>query len=71
MPQLAFLQVIESVAWGVSSGELNTFRSAPGLDGALQMLVFFGILYATFFDFAARYLTGKAAESYKEDTADA
>lgn len=55
------------VAWGASSGELATFRQALGVDGALQMAVFFGILYATAFNFAAKYLADKARERAGEE----
>lgn len=63
--------IIACVAWGASSGELAAFKQTLGFDGALQMSVFFGILYATFFNFAAKYLTDKARETADEGSADA
>ncbi|MGB4593364.1 MAG: hypothetical protein WBI63_06275 [Coriobacteriia bacterium] len=63
--------VVACVAWGASSGELATFEQTLGFDGALQMAVFFGILYVTFFNFAAKYLTDKAREIAREESADA
>ncbi|PKQ37328.1 MAG: hypothetical protein CVT59_07890 [Actinobacteria bacterium HGW-Actinobacteria-1] len=58
-----------AIAWGASNGELVTFRSTLGPDAAIEMGMFFLIMYGTGFMFVSRFIATMAAESAgKEDT---
>ncbi|TDB39493.1 MAG: hypothetical protein D9V44_00545 [Actinobacteria bacterium] len=58
-----------TIAWGSSNGELVTFQSTLGPDAALQMGMFFLIVYGTGFMFVSRLIASMAAEpAGKEDT---
>lgn len=63
--------LVGTLVLGNSNGELVTFRSTLGIDGAIQMGVFFLIMYSTAFLFVSRYITTLAAEAAQEDDIDA
>lgn len=63
--------LVGSVMLGASNGELSRFRTALGPDAALQMGMFFLIMYSTAFLFVSRYITTLAAEAVQEDDIDA
>jgi len=54
--------IIGTLVMGYSNGEIATFRSTLGIDGAIQMGVFFLIMYSTGFLFVGRYISSLAAE---------
>lgn len=60
---LLVLGLIATLALGASSGELATFRSTLGIDAALQMGMFFLIMYSTGFLFVSRYISSLASEA--------
>ncbi len=68
---LLLLGLVGTVAWGASSGELSAFRTALGPDAALQMGMFYLIMYSTMFLFVSRYVASLAAEEGRKDTPDA
>lgn len=60
-----------SIALGASSGELVTFQSTLGPDAAIQMGMFFLIMYGTGFMFVSRFIATMAAESAGKGDTDA
>jgi hypothetical protein len=60
--------VLATLAMGYSNGEMATFGSTLGIDGAIQMGVFFLIMYSTGFLFVGRYISSLAAEAAGGDS---
>lgn len=63
--------VIGTVAWGAARGELAEFWATLGPGAALQMGMFFAIMYSTGFLFVSRYIASLASEATGKGDADA
>ncbi len=68
---LLVVGLVGTIAWGASNGELVTFRSTLGPDAAIQMGMFFLIIYGTGFMFVSRFIATMAADSAGKDDTDA